>query len=117
MVEISTPRINYIINTLLFLRKLIKLCFIAAFKSCLWWTWLTLMASSSLAEIDCCSKDVIWESGKNCSDGSKISLVCPNKMYLIDQSDPSDQFNVVNENGSWLVLASESDEIRIPQNE
>ncbi|XP_033229424.1 probable G-protein coupled receptor Mth-like 1 isoform X2 [Belonocnema kinseyi] len=76
------------------------------------------MVSSSLAERDCCPKDVIWESGKNCSDGSQVLLDCPNEMYMMDQNDPSDQFSVTNnENGTWLVLTSESDETRIPQNE
>ena len=89
-----------------------------AFKAFLLWIWLNFMTLSNSEANYCCPPNVaIWETGKNCSDGSEVMLDCPNKMYFLDQSDPDDAFDIISENGSWLVFTSGLDAMRIPQNE
>ena len=74
-------------------------------KGLLWICLLTWTISRGHAiEVDCCPHGSLLMPSMNCSDGTRIHLMCPHGSYLIDPDESAnDNFTVIYEYGKpWL---------------
>ncbi|KAK2580208.1 hypothetical protein KPH14_012468 [Odynerus spinipes] len=74
---------------------------------CLHWLIWTISLSEAI-DINCCQNGTTWIDGRNCSDGSKVRLVCPHGFYKLHGSGDNEKFKVVETDDGAMLVESNS---------